>query len=244
MNAGPSTPSLAVPLLALAVAVLLARPPVGRMRLRALSAAAPVADVPAPVVRPGWVVAAAVAAAAIGWAVAGAVAAVVLALAAGTGLVRLARRSSVEEGSDLELAGRWELLAVCLRAGMPVAAAVAAGAEPLTGVAGARLRRVAGLLALGADPAEAWSGAAGIPALASFARAAARSAGTGSALAQVAAAEGIRLRASMAESARARAEKAGVMITGPLGLCFLPAFLVLGIGPVVIGLAGSVLSRW
>jgi Flp pilus assembly protein TadB len=244
MIIGPPTQNLAMPVLALAAATLLARPPVGRMRLRALWAAEPVVDVPVPVVRPGWVAAAAVAAAATGWAVAGPVAGVVLALVTGAGLVWLARRGRAEDAGELELAGRWELLAVCLRAGMPVAAAVAAGAEPLTSAAGARLRRVAGLLALGADPVEAWSGATEVPALAAFARAAARSAGTGSALAQVAEAEGARLRASMAESARARAEKAGVMITGPLGLCFLPAFLVLGIGPVVIGLAGSVLSRW
>jgi hypothetical protein len=35
-----------------------------------------------------------------------------------------------------------------------------------------------------------------------------------------------------------------VLITAPLGLCFLPAFLVLGIAPVVIGLADHALSRW
>ena len=32
-----------------------------------------------------------------------------------------------------------------------------------------------------------------------------------------------------------------MLITAPLGLCFLPAFLVLGVAPVVIGLAGEVL---
>jgi pilus assembly protein TadC len=35
-----------------------------------------------------------------------------------------------------------------------------------------------------------------------------------------------------------------VLITGPLGLCFLPAFLTLGIAPVVVGLAGEALARW
>ena len=33
------------------------------------------------------------------------------------------------------------------------------------------------------------------------------------------------------------------LITGPLGLCFLPAFLVLGIAPVVIGLAREALAQ-
>ncbi len=39
----------------------------------------------------------------------------------------------------------------------------------------------------------------------------------------------------------AAAERAGVLIAGPLGLCFLPAFVCLGIVPVVAGLAGDVL---
>jgi pilus assembly protein TadC len=80
--------------------------------------------------------------------------------------------------------------------------------------------------------------------LAAFARAAARSAGTGAALARTARTEGSRIRAALADAAEARAQRAGVLITAPLGLCFLPAFLVLGIAPVVIGLAGEVLARW
>ncbi len=34
--------------------------------------------------------------------------------------------------------------------------------------------------------------------------------------------------------------RAGVLIAGPLGLCFLPAFVLLGVVPVVAGLAGEV----
>jgi len=121
---------------------------------------------------------------------------------------------------------------------------VSAAARPLTGGTGNLLRRVAGLLELGADPAAAWHSAAHRPALATFARAAGRSAGTGAALAQVARAEAARIRADYLDAAEARAQRAAVLITGPLGLCFLPAFLVLGIAPVVIGLAGDALARW
>jgi hypothetical protein len=60
----------------------------------------------------------------------------------------------------------------------------------------------------------------------------------------VAAAEGARVRAELVDTAQARAQRAGVLVAGPLGLCFLPAFLVLGIAPVVIGLAGEALARW
>jgi len=39
----------------------------------------------------------------------------------------------------------------------------------------------------------------------------------------------------------AAARKVGVLAVAPLGLCFLPAFVCLGIVPVVVGLASQVL---
>ncbi|WP_307723984.1 type II secretion system F family protein, partial [Pseudonocardia hydrocarbonoxydans] len=163
------------------------------------------------------------------------------------GALLVAHRLPARAGAAPDLAALatgWELLGVCLRAGLPVASAVAAAAGPVPGRTGTELRRVAGLLELGADPDEAWQAARELPALAVFARAAGRSAGTGAALAQVATAEAARVRAELVDTAQARAQRAGVLITGPLGLCFLPAFLVLGIAPVVIGLAGQALARW
>jgi hypothetical protein len=49
-------------------------------------------------------------------------------------------------------------------------------------------------------------------------------------------------RSDAADAARATAERAGVLIAAPLGVCYLPAFLCLGIVPVVVGLAGDVLQ--
>ena len=43
--------------------------------------------------------------------------------------------------------------------------------------------------------------------------------------------------------ATARAERAGVLIALPLTLCFLPAFLVLGLAPVVISLGTALLTH-
>jgi Flp pilus assembly protein TadB len=203
---------------------------------------------PIPELRPQWVIVGAVAVGSLSWAVAGLGAGIVVGGAAGLagGLTarRVAARGGPQIREDGDLAGGWELLAVCLEAGLPVAVAVSAATEPLTGPAGDQLRRVAGLLALGADPPAAWAGAEDAPALAAFARAASRSAATGAALAQVARAEGARLRHRLLESAQARAQRAAVLITGPLGLCFLPAFLVLGIAPVVVGLASEALAQW
>lgn len=232
--------------LLLAVALLVAGGPGGAGRLAALMAAPEPRSEPPPL-RPQWVVVAAIATAAAGWAVQGGTAGALLGGAAGLGAAAAARRFTARpvDGADAaDLAGGWELLAACLQAGLPVAVAVTAAAEWVAGPAGTRLRRVAGQLALGADPAQAWRAAEELPELAAFARAAGRSATTGGALAQVARAESGRLRAELADSAQARAQRAGVQITGPLGLCYLPAFLVLGVAPVVIGLASEALARW
>jgi pilus assembly protein TadC len=52
----------------------------------------------------------------------------------------------------------------------------------------------------------------------------------------------VQSRLDAAVTAGAAAERASVLIAGPLGMCYLPAFLCLGIVPVVAGLAGDVLS--
>lgn len=231
----------------LAVALQLGEGPIARARLRGLRTP-PAVDGAAPrPLRPAWVAIGAVALGGFAWAVGGALAGVVVSAVAGAvGVVAMRRapRSGPREASGSELAGRWELLAVCLESGMPVAPAVAAAADPLVGSAGTQLRRVAGLLELGADPLLAWRAAEDAPVLAAFARAAGRSSATGAALAQVARDESTRIRTELIDTAQARAQRAAVLITGPLGLCFLPAFLVLGIAPVVLGLAGEALAQW
>ena len=243
-----SPSDLVAPAFLLAAALLVAGGRYGPQRLGALHHSPPAVEQPPPTLRTSWVVVGAAAAAALGWVAAGPVAALVLlgaAAAAGVAAMRRAAASTdpaVEPPTDL--AAAWELLAVCLEAGLPVALAVTAAAESLRGAVGVRLRRISGLLELGADPTAAWRSAEDIPALSAFARSAGRSAATGSALATAARAEASRIRAELTEAAQASAQRAGVLITGPLGLCFLPSFLVLGIAPVVAGLAGEALAQW
>jgi Flp pilus assembly protein TadB len=232
----------------LLTATFLPAPRPGRDRWRELTTTVTTAPAQSSALRPGWLVVGLGAVGAVGWAFGGVVAGLVASGAAAVIAVGLRRvfagRAEEHTEHSAELASCWELLAACLDAGLPVAAAVLATATQLTGAAGNGMRRVAGLLELGADPVDAWSTVEHRPALAAFARAAARSAGTGAALARVARTECTRLRAELTDAAQARAQRAAVLITGPLGLCFLPAFLVLGIAPVVIGLASEVLARW
>jgi pilus assembly protein TadC len=106
------------------------------------------------------------------------------------------------------------------------------------------LCRAADLLALGADPAVAWSAPPGSadPQIDALLRLARRSSVSGAALADAVAGLAAQCRQDAVHTAAATAERAGVLIAGPLGLCFLPAFVCLGIVPVIAGLAGDFLQ--
>jgi Flp pilus assembly protein TadB len=133
-----------------------------------------------------------------------------------------------------------DLAAAALRAGQPLDRALLLAA-PAAGELGATFARVAGLLALGADPATAWAAAADVPALAEVAAAARRSAHSGVRLASAMSALATDLRDRARLAGQARAHRVGVFAAAPLGLCFLPSFVCLGIMPALIGLAETAL---
>jgi Flp pilus assembly protein TadB len=135
-----------------------------------------------------------------------------------------------------------DLIAAAVRAGQPVSAALLLAAPVADERCGAALVRVARLLALGADPAEAWASLAQDPLLRDLARAARRSATSGIRLAAAFEQTAVDLRAARRATAQARASRAGAFATVPLGLCFLPAFVCLAIVPVVVGIAGTALG--
>lgn len=144
----------------------------------------------------------------------------------------------------LAVASSLDVLSVCLAAGMAVSTAAAATAPSAPPKLAQILGRAADLLALGADPAVAWSAPPGstdaqIDALLRLAR---RSSVSGAALADAVSGLATQCRQDAVHAAAATAERAGVLIAGPLGLCFLPAFVCLGIVPVIVGLAGDFLQ--
>lgn len=150
-----------------------------------------------------------------------------------------------EERSDpLLLAAGWELLAAGLRAGLPASALLETASAEITGPARALLGEVADHLALGADPVAAWEPALQHPDTAPLARAARRTARTGSALAEAAEELAADIRRKAEEQAQRKAQRAAVWISMPLGLCFLPAFLCLGILPAVSGIAQKLSVIW
>ncbi len=182
--------------------------------------------------------------------------ALALALLIGGGPTQVRRRAGIARPQNLSTrraaridplaeAASLDVLAVCLGAGMAVPAAVRATALSAPPQLAALLRRASDLLALGADPVTAWTppddeiGGAGAVALMRLAR---RSASSGAVLARGVAELAAETRHDVDHTATAAAERASVIIAGPLGLCFLPAFICLGLVPVIAGLASDVLG--
>jgi Flp pilus assembly protein TadB len=152
---------------------------------------------------------------------------------------RLAART-VRAPPGRELALSLDLVAAGLRSGQPVSAALVLAAAAAGPPSAAALAQVAGLLRLGADPVEAWRIVADDDVLAPVAQAACRSADSGIRLARGLEQIGEDVRAQVRAAAEARAHRAGVLAMAPLGLCFLPAFVCLGVVPVVVGIAQGV----
>jgi Flp pilus assembly protein TadB len=149
----------------------------------------------------------------------------------------LGERAAVEHDLPLAL----DLLACVLLAGQPPSLASAAVATATGGPVGAALGAVAGACALGAPAEEAWEPLGLLAGAPATARAMARAAHSGIALAAELGRTAEDLRAARAAAADVRIRRAGVLVVLPLGLCFLPAFVCVGVVPLVAGVAGSVL---
>ncbi|WP_030177258.1 type II secretion system F family protein [Streptomyces sp. NRRL S-813] len=184
-----------------------------------------------------------------GWVLVGGPAGVVAGLAGAVGLWRQRRQGAAarpaaefdaaEAARQLPLAA--DLVAACIAAGAgPVIAAQAVG-EALGGPVGEGLARGAAEVRLGGAPADAWQQLASIPGAAALARLLGRADESGLPAAGPAARLAADVRADRSRAATARARRAAVLVTAPVGLCFLPAFVAVGVLPVVIGLAGGVL---
>lgn len=149
------------------------------------------------------------------------------------------------DGSDdpLAVASALDVFGACLSSGMAVASAACATAPTAPRSLAVVLERAGQLLALGADAETAWSHPADAhdDHVETLCRLARRSAASGTALAQAVRELADQSRQDAADAAKGAAERASVLIAGPLGLCYLPAFVCLGLVPVVVGLAGDVL---
>ena len=183
-------------------------------------------------------------------------------VAAGTVVVVLpARRRAAQEATLAEQLARdlphvADLLASCVQAGLAPVVALDAVCAAVGGPTADTLRPVVTALRLGVDPNTAWIGAEeGTGPLAAegtgprfhplvrpLCRALALASETGAPLAATLLTLADQERERARWEAEAAARKAGVRAVGPLGACFLPAFLLVGVVPVVTAIAGQVLT--
>jgi Flp pilus assembly protein TadB len=147
------------------------------------------------------------------------------------------RRKRAEIERDLPFAV--DLLVACVAAGRSPVAGVAAVAEADPGALGDRLREVSGRLALGADHERVWRDLAADPVLAPLGHSLARSTRTGSSVttALTRCADDVRRQHRARSDTVARG--VGVRAAAPLGACFLPAFLLIGVVPTIVGAFGG-----
>jgi pilus assembly protein TadC len=149
------------------------------------------------------------------------------------------RRARQAAASELPFAA--DLLAAALRAGVPIEAAARTTGAGIGGAVGRDLVRVADGLRLGLEPADAWPVLRTTPGAERIVDTVVRSAESGAAVARALERLADDLRGSRAVAVEAAAARVGVLIVLPLGLCFLPAFVLAGIVPVIVAVLGGVL---
>ncbi len=143
---------------------------------------------------------------------------------------------------DADLPFAADLVAAALRSGAPPDSAAGCAGRALGGPVGERLQSVARALRLGTPADEAWSYLGEADAARRLARAAVRSQHSGAALAGSFLKVADDLRDDRLIAADAEGRRAGVLIVLPLGLCFLPAFVLAGLVPVIVAVLGGVLN--
>jgi hypothetical protein len=135
-----------------------------------------------------------------------------------------------------------ELVAAAIRAGAGVPRALEAVGDAVGGADGRSLRVVASGLRLGSDWDAAWVDAAGATDLDPLRRALRGAWADGAAPGEALRAAGQELLQERRAAARTAAARLGVRLVVPLGVCFLPAFVLLGLAPVLLSLGVDLLS--
>ena len=132
-----------------------------------------------------------------------------------------------------------DLVAAAVRAGVPPEQALRTCAAVFGGPIGAEVGRVVTELELGVPAVRAWADAMGVEAMAPLARAMVRGQARGTSPVIVLERCAADARRTARSAARKRAQAVGVAAAAPLGLCFLPAFVLVSVVPMVVGgLAG------
>ncbi|HMR49585.1 MAG TPA: type II secretion system F family protein [Arachnia sp.] len=157
-------------------------------------------------------------------------------------LVRRMRAGRPDRRMAAQLPDALDFLAVVLHSGAPLPAAVQAVAEISPQPTAELLHGVARSTHLGVDAAEAWSALAGHPVWGRAAADVARSARSGTMLAGTLRMHAEEARQEYRDRTIKAARTVGVRSVLPLMVCFLPAFVLVGVIPIIAGLLGGLLG--
>jgi Flp pilus assembly protein TadB len=176
----------------------------------------------------------------IGWIVIGPLAGVLGILAGGAVAWWVGTLESVSVAREREAIARdlpaaAELLAACTLVGTPLDRGLEVVTDALGGPLADRLQRVLVKLELGADPVTVWRQVGQDPAMATLARTLVRALESGAPPAEGLARLAADRRRDQRAQMQSRARAVGVKAAGPLAACFLPAFMLIGVVPMVIG---------
>lgn len=138
------------------------------------------------------------------------------------------------------VAGLADLLAAAVSAGSTVPSALVAVGRAAGGAGGRALAGAGAALVRGESWGSAWAGSPG--ALDPLARALAEAWNSGAAPVPVLRLVAAQARRETRQRAGVAAARLGVRLVLPLGLCLLPAFVLLGIVPLVVSLGGALLG--
>lgn len=152
------------------------------------------------------------------------------------------RPPAVRDAAHDELGEALDFLAVCLEAGAPVQQAVATVADVSRPATQALLRRVLAHLEVGRAPEEAWAGLHDHPAWRLPSKDLVRSVRSGTSLVEALRLHAADARAEARDAAVKRARTVGVKSVLPLMVCFLPAFVLVGVVPIIASLIGGLLG--
>lgn len=149
------------------------------------------------------------------------------------------RRRAAELAAALPMA--LDLMVAALESGQPPVLALEVVADATMPPLGPELAMVASRLAITADPQTVWAGLAADPVLGALGRAFGRAEGSGMPVAEVVAGVAAEQRRERIARRRQHGRKIAVQTAGPLGVCFLPAFFLIGIVPTIMSSFASFL---
>lgn len=142
-------------------------------------------------------------------------------------------------GIARQLPAAVDLMAAALAVGRPPSLAFLVAAEATPEPLGPELARVGARLVVTGDPAAVWQSLAAHPGFAALGRAFGRAESSGMPVARIVAGVADDLRREQRSRRQQLSHSVAVRTAAPLGVCFLPAFFLIGVVPTLIGTVRS-----